>query len=87
MTTIRLTISQHVALKAIADRTKVSMHAILLEAVDEYLKRDERERIDAEFAEMANDPRYQEEALQICNDFRCADAEVELVLLKAEAKK
>ena len=52
-----------------------SRNAFLERAIRRQLAATRRAEIDAEFAQMANDPAYQEEALQIAEEFAEADWE------------
>ena len=52
-----------------------SRNAFLERAIRRQLSATRRSGIDAEFAQMANDPAYQEEALQVAEEFASADWE------------
>jgi metal-responsive CopG/Arc/MetJ family transcriptional regulator len=52
-----------------------SRNAFLERAIRRQLAATRRAAIDAEFAHMANDPAYQEEALQVAEEFAAADWE------------
>ena len=52
-----------------------SRNALISQALEAYLRELEERRIDAEFALMADDPRYQAEMLQIAEEFAQADWE------------
>ena len=60
---------------AIKQGVAPSQNTFVIQALEEYLARLERTRIDAEFAHMAEDKRYQTLQLQIAAEFAHADWE------------
>ena len=77
-TTIRLPKEVYRAAERIAAARDVSLNGFLRESLVQTLKQIEREEIDAQFSEMADDHIYQREALALCKEFAISDYEVGL---------
>jgi predicted DNA-binding protein len=60
----------------ISKQIGMSRNRLMTEALETYLANYDRLRIDKEFEGMADDVAYQREALEICEAFKYADAEV-----------
>ena len=63
----------------IAERNLKSRNQFIVEALADKVKQTRDIQLDAEFAQMATDKEYQQEAMEIEREFEFADAEVSAI--------
>lgn len=80
-TTIRLPSRMYDQVKSVVEHQKketsgsLSLNDFIVSAITAYLKMYERRKIDAAFADMAEDANYQEEAILLVEEFTVSDWE------------